>query len=98
MPALTGGSRTRTRVPAEEGRSFNWAPSADAVAGKRRCAPVALRKLPGLACLGDGRASAEHHAVQGETLMPFYEKGDVRIHYEEVGAGFPLLVIPGGGL
>ena len=30
--------------------------------------------------------------------MPFYEKGDVRIHYEEAGAGFPLLVIPGGGL
>ena len=30
--------------------------------------------------------------------MPFYEKGDVRIHYEEAGTGFPLLVIPGGGL
>jgi pimeloyl-ACP methyl ester carboxylesterase len=30
--------------------------------------------------------------------MPFYEKGDVRIHYEEIGSGFPLLVIPGGGL
>ena len=30
--------------------------------------------------------------------MPFYEKGDVRIHYEEVGSGFPLLVIAGGGL
>ena len=30
--------------------------------------------------------------------MPFYERGDVRIHYEEAGAGFPLLVIPGGGL
>ena len=25
-------------------------------------------------------------------------KGDIRIHYEEVGSGFPLLVIPGGGL
>ena len=30
--------------------------------------------------------------------MPFYEKGDVRIRYEEVGSGFPLLVTPGGGL
>ena len=30
--------------------------------------------------------------------MPFYEKGDARIHYEEVGSGFPLLLIPGGGL
>ncbi|MDB5865375.1 MAG: hypothetical protein JWO70_3181 [Betaproteobacteria bacterium] len=30
--------------------------------------------------------------------MPFYEKGDVRIHYEEAGSGLPLLVISGGGL
>jgi pimeloyl-ACP methyl ester carboxylesterase len=30
--------------------------------------------------------------------MLFSEKGDVRIRYEEVGAGFPLLVTPGGGL
>jgi pimeloyl-ACP methyl ester carboxylesterase len=30
--------------------------------------------------------------------MPFYEKGDVRIHYEEAGCGFPLLLLPGGGL
>ena len=30
--------------------------------------------------------------------MPFCEKGNVRIHYEEAGSGFPLLVIPGGGL
>jgi pimeloyl-ACP methyl ester carboxylesterase len=30
--------------------------------------------------------------------MPFYEKGDVRIRYEEIGSGFPLLVTPGGGL
>src|SRR2546427_11097262 len=28
----------------------------------------------------------------------FYEKGSVRIHYEEIGSGFPLLLIPGGGL
>lgn len=30
--------------------------------------------------------------------MPFYERGDTRIHYREAGAGFPLLLIPGGGL
>src|ERR1700736_3191545 len=30
--------------------------------------------------------------------MPFYEKDDVRIHYEEAGSGFPVLLIPGGGL
>jgi pimeloyl-ACP methyl ester carboxylesterase len=30
--------------------------------------------------------------------MPFYQRGDVRIRYEETGAGFPLLVTPGGGL
>lgn len=30
--------------------------------------------------------------------MPFYERGEVRIHYEEAGSGFPLLIIPGGGL
>lgn len=30
--------------------------------------------------------------------MAFYERGKVRIHYEEAGSGFPLLIIPGGGL
>ena len=30
--------------------------------------------------------------------MPFYDKDESRIYYEEAGTGFPLLVIPGGGL
>jgi pimeloyl-ACP methyl ester carboxylesterase len=30
--------------------------------------------------------------------MSFYEKGPVRIHFQEAGSGFPLLLIPGGGL
>jgi pimeloyl-ACP methyl ester carboxylesterase len=30
--------------------------------------------------------------------MAFYEKGNVRIRYEQAGTGFPLLLIPGGGL
>jgi pimeloyl-ACP methyl ester carboxylesterase len=32
------------------------------------------------------------------TAMSFYENGPVRIHYEEHGSGFPLLLIAGGGL
>src|SRR6201981_2958518 len=28
----------------------------------------------------------------------FYEKGSVRIYYEEAGTGFPLMLLPGGGL
>lgn len=30
--------------------------------------------------------------------MSIYKNGDVEIYYEEAGSGFPLLVIPGGGL
>ncbi len=37
-------------------------------------------------------------AEQGGAPMTFYEKGPVRIRYEDVGSGFPLLLIAGGGL
>jgi pimeloyl-ACP methyl ester carboxylesterase len=35
---------------------------------------------------------------QGGAAARFYEKGPVRIHYQEAGSGFPLLIIAGGGL
>ena len=38
---------------------------------------------------GQGGADAE---------MRYYERGDVRIRYNDVGSGYPLLLIPGGGL
>src|SRR5687768_18164193 len=41
---------------------------------------------------------APGNTPQGATAMPFYEKGDVRIHYDDTGSGFPLMLIPGGGL
>ena len=37
-------------------------------------------------------------AGQGDAGAPFYERGPVRIRYEEAGSGFPLLLISGGGL
>ena len=35
---------------------------------------------------------------QDAAAVSFYEKGAVRIHFEEAGSGFPLLLIAGGGL
>ena len=37
-------------------------------------------------------------AGQEGAATSFYEKGPVRIHFEETGSGFPLLLIAGGGL
>jgi pimeloyl-ACP methyl ester carboxylesterase len=37
-------------------------------------------------------------AGQGADTMGTYEKGSVRIRFEEAGSGFPLLLIAGGGL
>src|SRR6478752_10044452 len=43
-------------------------------------------------------AVAPRAFAQQGAAMSFYEKGAVRIHYEEAGSGYPLLVIAGGGL
>jgi pimeloyl-ACP methyl ester carboxylesterase len=37
-------------------------------------------------------------AGRGAAAGSFFEKGPVRIHYQETGSGFPLLLIAGGGL
>jgi pimeloyl-ACP methyl ester carboxylesterase len=43
-------------------------------------------------------AAAPRVFAQGGAAMSSYEKGAVRIHFEEAGSGFPLLLIAGGGL
>src|SRR4051812_23798431 len=43
------------------------------------------------------RAFAQHGG-HGGSAMSFYERGPVRIRYEEAGSGYPLLLIAGGGL
>jgi pimeloyl-ACP methyl ester carboxylesterase len=45
-----------------------------------------------------GAAAPQAFAQQPGQGGGLYEKGPVRIHYEEEGSGFPLLLIPGGGL
>jgi pimeloyl-ACP methyl ester carboxylesterase len=57
--------------------------------------------------LATGAAATAVAAAQGVLAQPaapqqpasrFYERGPVRICYQEAGTGFPLLIIPGGGL
>ena len=57
-----------------------------------------LRTGAGMAAM----AAATPHVLAQQagqgTNVRFYEKGPVRIRYEEAGSGFPLLLIAGGGL
>ena len=46
---------------------------------------------------GAPQAGAPQGLPEG-TKVGFYEKGNVRIRYAEIGSGFPLLAMPGGGL
>src|ERR1700685_2343807 len=52
-------------------------------------AAAAITAVPGVFAQQTGQRGA---------ALSFYEKGPVRIHYEEAGSGFPLLLIAGGGL
>ena len=46
-------------------------------------------------------ASAPHAFAQASGnaggAKAFYQRGNVRIHYQDIGSGYPLLIIPGGG-
>src|SRR5262249_58229616 len=42
--------------------------------------------------------AAGPQALPAGLKIGFYEKGNVRIRYGEIGTGFPLLATPGGGL
>jgi pimeloyl-ACP methyl ester carboxylesterase len=43
-------------------------------------------------------AAAPRLFAQQTRTGKFYERGPVRIYYEEAGSGFPLMLLPGGGL
>src|SRR3954468_6549903 len=43
-------------------------------------------------------SDSRYSPARARSAMSFYERGPVRIHYEEAGSGFPLLLIAGGGL
>jgi pimeloyl-ACP methyl ester carboxylesterase len=52
----------------------------------------------GVAAAATAAAPRVFAQVAQAGAFKFYEKGNVRIRYQEVGTGFPLLATPGGGL
>src|ERR1700757_1317824 len=48
--------------------------------------------------LAQAQQPAAPEGLPAGAKIGFYEKGDVRIRYAEIGSGFPLLATPGGGL
>src|SRR6201997_434631 len=48
--------------------------------------------------LAQAQQPAAPQGLPAGTKVGFYEKGNVRIRYAEIGSGFPLLATPGGGL
>ncbi|MEY4966016.1 MAG: hypothetical protein RL274_1599 [Pseudomonadota bacterium] len=51
-----------------------------------------------LLATGAAAAAMAGAPASAQSTTSFYQKGPVRIHYEEHGSGFPLLLISGGGL
>jgi pimeloyl-ACP methyl ester carboxylesterase len=47
---------------------------------------------------GQAQPAAPLPGLPEGAKVGFYEKGNVRIRYAEIGSGFPLLATPGGGL
>jgi pimeloyl-ACP methyl ester carboxylesterase len=62
-----------------------------AAAAAATTAPQAFAQAP------QAEAAAPQNLPEG-AKVGFYENGDVRIRYAEIGSGFPLLAMPGGGL
>src|SRR3954467_14941823 len=49
-------------------------------------------------CNGEGSACELFWAMQTSSSMPNYQHGDVNIHYEEYGQGYPVLLLAPGGM
>jgi len=56
------------------------------------------RKILKTGAAATAMAAAPRAFAQQTGQGSFYQKGPVRIHYQEAGSGFPLMLIAGGGL
>jgi pimeloyl-ACP methyl ester carboxylesterase len=63
----------------------------------RIMAPI-RRDILAMGAAATAMAAAPRVFAQQTATPGFYEKGNVRIRFQETGSGFPLLCVPGGGL
>src|SRR5262249_37215273 len=73
------------------------AAAAATAAAAPRAPAAAPRGMPKAPQASPPQTSAPQGAPAG-AKTGYYEKGNVRIRYTEIGTGFPLLATPGGGL
>jgi pimeloyl-ACP methyl ester carboxylesterase len=61
-------------------------------------AAAAASAVPQVFAQAPAQPAAAVPGLPDGAKVGFYEKGNVRIRYAEIGSGFPLLATPGGGL
>src|SRR3954470_6344806 len=61
-------------------------------------AAAAASAVPQVFAQAPAQPAAAVAGLPDGAKVGFYEKGNVRIRYAEIGSGFPLLATPGGGL
>ena len=61
-------------------------------------AAAAASTVPQVFAQAQGQPAGAVAGLPDGAKVGFYEKGNVRIRYAEIGSGFPLLATPGGGL
>lgn len=61
-------------------------------------AAAAASAVPQVFAQGQAQPAGAVPGLPDGAKVGFYEKGNVRIRYAEIGSGFPLLATPGGGL
>ena len=86
--SAAGGRRAPTNRRQSEGSLARRASPGPHAIDEDPCHYAVLRRLWGI------REGSPHRRAS----VTAYEQGDVRICYEEAGSGFPLLLLPGGGL
>jgi len=68
------------------------------MAGKGLTMDAIRRDVLAMGAAATAAAAAPRAFAQQVGASSFYERGNVRIRYQEAGSGFPLLCTPGGGL